>query len=390
MKNMDDVLYEALSPMEKPSINLNRKILEANKEINMKRIVPLKHKFSLSAAAAIFALVIALYSVTAYAALKYLSAQEVASALSENKLAEGFGSDNLLKEAQTQHFEDYDVTLLGLVSGQNLSEYISVDNGEIISDNTYAAVAISRADGSPMLDTSSDDYGKEDFLVSPYIEGLDPAQYNIFSLNAGGYLAVVENGVQYRIMEVENIEAFADRKIYLGVSDGSFYNSEAYIYDTNTGSLSRNSDYSGVNALFVLPIEASKADQDKANAILEKINNPDEADENELSQEQPADVEEFMAKLTIDNIDEYAEPVESTRQILTPDKDGLINYEYVIPSGGSGNGCVAVDDLFPDGVAGMSDRFGWASSEGLLDLWIETYTLNEDGTVTFVIYVPKS
>jgi hypothetical protein len=33
MKNMDDVLYEALSPMEKPSINLNRKILEANRRL---------------------------------------------------------------------------------------------------------------------------------------------------------------------------------------------------------------------------------------------------------------------------------------------------------------------------------------------------------------------
>lgn len=50
----------------------------------------------------------------------------------------------------------------------------------------------------------------------------------------------------------------------------------------------------------------------------------------------------------------------------------------------------SVENLFPDGITGMSVKFGWSSSEdGLKSLWIENYTLNEDGTVTFVIYVPK-
>ncbi len=47
--------------------------------------------------------------------------------------------------------------------------------------------------------------------------------------------------------------------------------------------------------------------------------------------------------------------------------------------------------MFPDGKPGMYDQFGWSASEnGLEDLIIETYTLNEDCTVTFAIYVPKS
>ena len=389
MKNMDSVLYDALSPMEEPSINLNRKILNANKEINMNRIIPIKRRSSFSAAAAILATVLAFSSVTAYAAWKYLSAQDVATVLSDQKLAKNFGSENLLAESETQHFKNYDITLLGLVSGKDLSERISTYNGAVISDSTYAAVAISKADGSPMPETSSDEYSKEDFLVSPYIEGFDPAKYNVLSFNAGGYSSVVENGVQYRIMEVESIEAFADHRIYLGVSDGTFYNSDAYIYDANTGKITRNAEYDGVNALFALPIDAAKADQNKANAILEKIENHTNEDDDPY-QFATADAEEFMSKLTVDNIDKYAEPVESTRQVLSPDKDGYINYEYVMPSGDSGTGLASVENLFPDGITGMSDKFGWSSSEdGLKSLWIETYTLNEDGTVTFVIYVPK-
>ena len=38
----------------------------------------------------------------------------------------------------------------------------------------------------------------------------------------------------------------------------------------------------------------------------------------------------------------------------------------------------------------MSENLSWSTSEdGLSDIIIETHTLNEDGTVTFVIYVPK-
>ena len=240
-----------------------------------------------------------------------------------------------------------------------------------------------------MPDASSDSYGEDDFLVSPYIQGYDPSRYNIFTLTAGGYFAVVEDGIQYRVMEVENIEAFADREIYLGVSDGTFYNSDAYIYDTDTGKISRNENYDGVNALFVLPMDPSKADKDAAEAIIEKADNPVAED----IQETPSDieVEAFMSKLTVDNIDDYATPVESTRKTVKPDKDGYISYEYVMPNGDSGSYVWNMKNLFPDGKIGMSENFGYSSSEdGMKDLVIETYNLNQDGTVTCVIYEPKN
>ena len=51
----------------------------------------------------------------------------------------------------------------------------------------------------------------------------------------------------------------------------------------------------------------------------------------------------------------------------------------------------AVGTFFPDGKPGMSPSFGFGyeESEGLDSVTIETYTLNEDGTVTAQIYIPK-
>lgn len=108
------------------------------------------------------------------------------------------------------------------------------------------------------------------FLVSPYIEGLDPQWFNIFSFCGGGYSAFVENGIQYRLVHMANVEPFADRTIYLGVSDGVFYNQDAYRFDERSGKISRNEDYTGLNAFFILPIDPQKSDAQKAKELLYK------------------------------------------------------------------------------------------------------------------------
>lgn len=277
MKNIDDLLKDALSPAEEMSEDLKAKIM---KEVSEEADLTKKTSVSLSsrrkrfsAAAVLAAIVLMAISVTAFAAWKYLSAKDVADKLVDDKLTSAFTNQDTLISGEVQSCGGYDIALLGLVSGEKISDYLITHNGELISDNTYAVVAISRTDGTPMPDTSSDAYGEVDFLVSPYFEGLNPAEYNIFALS-GGYSAVVENGIQYRIMSAENIEVFADRKIYLGVSDGTFYNREAYIYHEDTGLISRNENYEGVNALFILPIDPAKANSDKANAILEKHHHP--------------------------------------------------------------------------------------------------------------------
>ena len=235
------------------------------------RIVHMKKKRIITIALAA-ALILAI-SVTSVAAWKYWSARDVAARLEDKKLTSAFTDQETWIDGEIQSCGGYDISLLGLVSGREISDHLSTHNGEVLSNRTYAVVAISRTDGTPMPDTMSDEYGKADFLISPYFEGLDPLEYNIFSLGGGGYSAVVENGIQYRIVETENIEAFADREVYIGVSDGTFLNRNAFLFHKDTGKIKRNEAYSGVNALFVLSIDPEKADSEKANAILERIDN---------------------------------------------------------------------------------------------------------------------
>lgn len=388
MKKLDDILFNALSPNYEPDEELNHRIIDYEKENKMGEIKNIWRK-SFPAAAAVAAAVM-ITSVTTFAAWRYLTAKDVAERVDDRKLAEAFTEEDAWNEAEVQSYGGYDISLIGLVSGTDISDYLSIQNGKVVADKTYAVVAISNADGTPMPDTSDAEYGKQDFLVSPYIEGCNPAIVNIFSLAGGGYSAFVEDGIQYRIMEAENIEVFADHTIYLGVTDGTFYNQDAYVFDAGSGRITRNDSYDGVNALFILPIDPSKADKDKAEKILSDIFAPsDENASDDPYQFATDDVREFMSKLTADNIDLYAEPVESTRQTLTPNERGEYSYSYEMPDGAAGSGTTAVSHVFAPGETGMSGNFGWSSSEnGLEDLQIETHTLNEDGTVTFVIYVP--
>ncbi|MBR1854976.1 MAG: hypothetical protein IJ794_17855, partial [Lachnospiraceae bacterium] len=63
---------------------------------------------------------------------------------------------------------------------------------------------------------------------------------------------------------------------------------------------------------------------------------------------------------------------------------------YELPGGAGGNGRIRLDFLFEPGEYGMSGRFGYAADDGeLAGLRIDTWTRNEDGTVTFVVYVPR-
>jgi len=97
-----------------------------------------------------------------------------------------------------------------------------------------------------------------------------------------------------------------------------------------------------------------------------------------------------MNQITPENIDTYAVRLESTVQTQTPDKDGFVSFEYEVSGRGSGSGSVLASEYFKDHKPGMSEIFSYSYSDnGLKDLIIQTYTLNEDGTVTFAAYIPK-
>ncbi len=65
-------------------------------------------------------------------------------------------------------------------------------------------------------------------------------------------------------------------------------------------------------------------------------------------------------------------------------------YSYELEGGRAGSGGAPVDVLFPDCKQGMCREFDYSYSElGLASLMIEVYILNENGTITFVLYRPR-
>ena len=145
--------------------------------------------------------------------------------------------------------------------------------------------------------------------------------------------------------------------------------------------------YAGVNALFELPVDRSKADPAAAASYLEELQASWSAPDAPLEQD-AADlaVEEFMGMLTPENLDMYAAPVESTRMVCKQNQDGGYPYAYELEDGASGRGDLWVTQ---ETAVGEYHIAGYSYSEnGLEDLLIEVFILNEDGTVTFVIYRP--
>ena len=225
-------------------------------------------KRRVSIAAVIVTLALSVSSLTVYAAWRYLSSSDVAENVRDLKLAEAFLSEQALIINETQSYGDYSVTLLSVISGEMLSEYPHYnENGNIAADRTYAVVAIEYANGTSVPDTSEDAYGELEFFASPLIGDYNPAFYNIASMS-GSYTDMTEDGILYRLLDCDNVEIFADHDLYLCVSEGVFYNTEAYCYDELTGEISRNEEYEGLNALFALPVDRSKADPEKAAAYM--------------------------------------------------------------------------------------------------------------------------
>ena len=197
-------------------------------------------------------------SVTAFAAWKFLAPKDIAMEHGDKQLSEAFKSEDAILMDESQTYDDYTITLLGTVTGRNITDFVT--EGDNVNPNrTYAVIAISKTDGTPMPDTSSAEYGKTPFLVSPLIQGLNPRKYNIVTMD-GGYSEIIKDGIMYRMIECDNVEIFADKKIYLCVTNTVFFDTDAYIFDEDTGEITVNSEYNGMNLLFDLPLNKNKAD----------------------------------------------------------------------------------------------------------------------------------
>ena len=166
-KDMDQLLYTALTPMNEPRVELNDRILLQVKERQIMNGKKKKYQRRIPAAAIAAVCILVLCSGTALAVYKYLTPAEVAKEADDDTLQQAFLSDDAIPGNETQESGGYRLTLLGSVAGKNISDFIpSEGTGNeaeaAVDDNKiYTVVAIERADGTPMPDTSSDDYGKE-------------------------------------------------------------------------------------------------------------------------------------------------------------------------------------------------------------------------------------
>lgn len=389
--DMDELLRNALSSKTEPDARLNEDLIRKFQE-KERQAMSKKNRFKIPAVAALAVLALTAASVTGYATWKYLTPNQVAEVAEDQGLAAAFESEDAVAVNETQESGNYRITLLGIVSGKNLSKYLIEDEaGNVSKDRTYVVTAIENADGTPRPAISDDRYGEDPFFVSPLIQGLNPAFYNIVTMG-GAYFETVQDGIQYRIAECDNVEKFADRPVYLCVSDGNFYNNEAYRYDEKNGAISRNEDYSGVNALFALPLDGSKADKEEAESYLKSLEDELNGEKDDSKEEVSAENEE--ADITGQAAEEsknwkeadFEKNTELVKELeVAPDAEGNFVYQYQIGEDGiSSSGTLGKEDIEERDEGNMA-KFRTVIG-GEQSAYIETYTLKEDGSMLLRVY----
>lgn len=403
MKNIHDILNQALAPENEPSDWLIQNILAQSKEVT-----PMKttHNRRFATAALSCALVLGIGSLTVYAAWNYLKPAQVAEQIGEDALRDAFSGENAIYMNETQSCGGYDVTLLGITSGKSLTEYKYWANDHSVTsgysedsmpkewkdglieqnDRTYVVFAIKNESQTPSC-------GFDGFSIFPVVEGYDYETYSGMFENASGGHQTEQDGVLYFMYECNNLEKYADHAVYMCISDDSPAFSEySYIYDNASGTLARNEEYEGLNALFSLPLDASKADPDAAKEEVKEY----EARQKRLAEEPGKPFAEwiqkaydFVEQITPENIDAYATPITEEGATLTfaPDNQGRVDISYMFQGNGS-RIYIRPEELFEDGKTQAVSSTG-ASSEGLSSILVEHFTLNEDGTVTLQLYRPN-
>lgn len=386
MKTMEERLKNDLNAEFAPDIALNRSILNQAKENDeMKR-----NHWKARATAAAAAACIAVGSLSAYAAYRYLSPSQVAEHIAgEQALADAFESEEAVLINETQSTGGYDVTFLGIVSGKDLKGAFE-EISEVQEKKTYAVTAIAKADGTPMPNGLAPDYNT--FCVSPLIHGKTFSEINNGVLNAG-VSAFVQDGIQYELLECDDLEIFAGRGVSLGVVESFGKEASAFFYNGTTGRYSRNTEYEGVNALFELPLDLKKADEAAAEAYFKTAQEKQPEDEEELSftGNEQADAWISLAGKAADSTQkaweefrQRSKELTAYTQTVTPDADGYIHYRTM--DGESEN--VYYVGEYPQEAD--VEVYNAAESDGTYEgTNVFTITRNEDGSFTLRCYAPE-
>ena len=390
MKELDEFLKENLLPDCVPEKSLNASIVK-----KVKGTQNMKHRtWKLSVAAAIAILVVG--SASAYAAYRYLTPSQVVDQMTEDgALAKAFESKDAITVNETQKTAGYDITLMGIVSGKNLS---SVTSEAVDQKKTYAVAAIAREDGKAMPDNTDDDY--QTFCVSALIHGKRFQNVNNAALNAE-VTSFVQDGVQYELLECDNLEIFANKGVYMGIVESFGNESQAFTMNKKTGDYTVNKDFDGMKALFTIPLDKSKADDaaaeqyfeelgEKENAkAAEKENNENKAaanagsksEESRLTSEWEQKLTKFRtltSKKAQEYVKKHAEVV--VQETCNAGADGSIHVKS--DAGESDYNVSTYTKVGVENVISFSSDGTFAGTYG------ETITPNEDGTYTYTVYRP--
>lgn len=194
---------------------------------------------------------VALFTVSAYAASRWLSPAQVVGLNGDPVLAQAFESGDAVKLNQTVETGDLAVTLAGLVSGENLSRWSS----QADQARTYAVMILESLNSTPL---NTDDFPLGEYTLTPLVAGFTPWSVNSWTLNAGASL-LEQDGVLYYLLDVRSIEMFADHTVYLAFYQGTVPGRDTFTM-AEDGTISFAESFEGPHAMFTLPLDQSKAD----------------------------------------------------------------------------------------------------------------------------------
>ena len=319
----------------KPSDETRQKMLchvlnsaQTDKNSNLWHSVGKEFFMKKAVIAVVIAICVLAVSGSAYAAYRWLNAKEAVSEIGYEKLSKYFDIDKDV--IQTEENDTYRAAFLGVVSGKNINNQILEE--DIDKKLTYIVTVVERKDGKDMTDD-------DEIVVSPFIRGVRPMDFSIYSIH-GGASMMKKDGVLYVLTGCDDLEIFADREVYLAVMDGANMG-EGYNYDEKTGLIERNKDFDGLNLLFELDLDKSKADPEKARKYIGEMVNGTSSKSGTKEEAEAKEEAERMAEYAANGLDENGvrvldpeaflkkcQYIEGTERKLKPDKEGELRYSY--------------------------------------------------------------
>lgn len=233
---------------ERTAALLHQRAGELEKEYSSMRI---HHKKKI---AVLIAACLTLLTVSVSAAVIMLSPSQVSNENGHAELAEAFESEDAIVINETVESGDLAITLMGLVSGENLKDYTNYDP-PVEEARTYAVLALRSLDGSPL---TNQNYDFSRYTMTPLVAGFSPAGVNDWTLSgmASGF---AKDGIYYYLLDTQSLEMFADHTVYIAFYEGGVPNNTIF-YVNDNGSIQFCDDFTGVQALFTIPLDPSKAD----------------------------------------------------------------------------------------------------------------------------------